>query len=206
MLGDPLPLPPLPCPGWLRVWPLHAVGLRSAARPVLEQMLVDAAAGRAGVPAGLVTVRRDASGRPVLSGLPPGHTCSLAYTHGLALAALADGPAVGVDGEHPAAKVDWREVAAEVFCAGERAALASGQDEAEARRIFFRLWARKEALAKAVGLGVRALDARTPLGAAAGGAAPLAAWTACGPAAWLLDLPLGGEMAGSVALSAGPAS
>jgi phosphopantetheinyl transferase len=123
----------------------------------------------------------------------------------LAVGALAGGPAVGVDCEHPAANVGWKEVAAECFCPGERAALATGRDEAEARRIFFRLWARKEALAKAVGFEVRALDTRAPLGAAAGGAAPLAAWTACGPVAWLLDLPLGPEMAGSVAVSAGPA-
>ncbi len=204
MMGEPLPLPPPPCPGWLRVWPRRAVGARSAVRRELEQVLVEAAAGHAGVPAGSVTVRRDPDGRPVLTGLPPGYTCSLGYTHGLALAALACGPAVGVDCEHLKVAVDWRTVAAELLHATERATLATGPDEAAARQIFYRLWTRQEARAKAAGLGVRALDARGSLGVA-GGAAPLPGWTASGPDTWLLDLALGGEMAGSVALRAGPA-
>ncbi len=204
MVGDPLPLPPLPCPGWLCVWPLRAGGARAAARQALEQVLAEAAARLARIPTAQVSVRRDAAGRPGLTGLPPGYACSLAYTHGLAVAALACGPAVGVDCEHLEAKVDWHAVAAEFFHPGERAALATSADEIGARRIFFRLWARKEARAKAAGLGVRALDAGSPAGLAAGGAAPLTAWTEGGAGVWLLDLPLGGEMAGSVALAAGP--
>jgi len=206
MIGEPLLLPSLPCAGWLRVWARSGVDAREPIRQELEQTLVQAAALRAGVSAGVVALRREPGGRPALVGLPAGCMCSFGYTHGLALAALAWGVAVGVDCEHLGSKADWRAVAAEFFQPGETAALAAAPDEAAARETFFRLWARKEALAKASGLGMRTFDVRHTPALPEPPTSVLRSWAKAGSGDWLIDLELGGDFAGCVAVRVGTAA
>jgi 4'-phosphopantetheinyl transferase len=60
---------------------------------------------------------------------------------------------VGLDIEAHDTAVDWRDLAAGLFGANEQAALHA-LPEADARRAFFDVWARKEAFVKAIGMGL----------------------------------------------------
>jgi 4'-phosphopantetheinyl transferase len=96
-----------------------------------------------------------ANGKPRLS--TGGHNkrlrFNLSHSGELAVCAVSCSAEVGVDVEcaHPA--VDFLAIAQRYFGAREVAALAALPVE-EARQCFFRLWTRKEALAKAQGTGV----------------------------------------------------
>ena len=80
--------------------------------------------------------------------LPDGPEFNLSHSGARAMLAVSDGPEVGVDIE------EWRPVepavARRYFTAAERAELAA----MEFREGFFRCWTRKEAVIKAVGLGL----------------------------------------------------
>lgn len=74
---------------------------------------------------------------------------SLSHTPGLVAAALATGQAVGIDVEAASA---WDAAVGDLaFTAGERRWVSAATDPDAA---FLRLWVRKEALAKATGLGL----------------------------------------------------
>ena len=99
-----------------------------------------------------------AHGRPRLSGAPEVRH-SVASAGASALAAVARGAEVGVDletREPPAEEVE--ALAAEALTAGERARMDSAPPTP---RGFIRAWARKEAFAKALGLGIVAAPAAT---------------------------------------------
>lgn len=88
-------------------------------------------------------------GKPELD--PPGPLhFNLSHSHRLMALALA-GRLVGVDVEYERFDLDHAELAASVFSAAERAALAAADDPPQA---FFRIWARKEAFIKALGAGL----------------------------------------------------
>jgi 4'-phosphopantetheinyl transferase len=77
---------------------------------------------------------------------------SASHSHELWAVALA-AQEVGVDVEHHQPDLDWRDLAAGLFRADERAALdALAYDDAV--RGFFDCWARKEAFVKAIGQGL----------------------------------------------------
>lgn len=78
---------------------------------------------------------------------------SLSHTHGLALIAVSRLGAVGVDVERVVDTVDVHGLAASVFAEPECRRLA-GLDAVAARHGFFRLWVRKEAYVKALGIGL----------------------------------------------------
>jgi 4'-phosphopantetheinyl transferase len=86
---------------------------------------------------------------------------NLSHSGALALIAVARGRQVGVDVERLRPLADLEDVAARVCTAREREALAA-LAKPQRERAFLTLWTRKEALAKMVGEGVRALspDAR----------------------------------------------
>ncbi len=93
---------------------------------------------------------------PLLSGpwgkpyTPGGPAFSLSHAGALVLLAFAADGHVGVDVEPAAAGEAWREVAGRLHPA-EQAAVAASPDPA---RAFLSLWTRKEAMAKAAGIGL----------------------------------------------------
>ena len=129
---------------------------------------------------------------------------SLSRSAGLAFVAVTRGRAVGVDVERVRPDVDHDRVASQFFSPAEATALRElpGPDRQDA---FFRLWVRKEAVAKASGAGlgdgIGHLDVRgdavagrwsvTTLDAGPGFAAALAVDGASGPVE-VRDLPLRG--------------
>jgi phosphopantetheinyl transferase len=116
--------------------------------------------------------------------------------------ALGFGVRLGVDGESLDTDRNWRPLAKEFFCTGEIDVLVRCAGEKAEREAFYRLWTRKEALAKASGQGVHNLGARPPLSEAALSADPLTAWVEgwSGQSGyWLVDLPLPGFEIGSIA-------
>lgn len=82
------------------------------------------------------------------------HVCfSLSHTGDLALLAVAAGREVGIDVEAAGRDVDHDGIVAAYFSAPERARLEALPEERRAKA-FIRWWSRKEAVSKAVGLGL----------------------------------------------------
>ncbi len=136
-----------------------------------------------------------AQGKPVLPGGP-----AFNLSHAGGWAALAVAPvAVGVDIE--AHRPVEPEVAARFFSAAEQAALAPLAGVAW-RQAFFRIWTRKEAFVKALGVGLsHPLDS---FDVTAGASAQLVRHATGRAADWaLIDLPLGTGWAGAVAVQTG---
>jgi 4'-phosphopantetheinyl transferase len=77
----------------------------------------------------------------------------------LALVAVARGTEVGIDAEPLDRRVDWRTIARRALSPDERAQVQAAEPEVR-DALAARLWCRKEAVAKATGLGL-ALDLRT---------------------------------------------
>lgn len=106
-------------------------------------------------PAAELAFRTDANGRPELDPVPgdPPACFSLTHCHGLVAVAVAGGRAVGVDAE-PACRPDLTlDLARQVFAPAEVAALAA-LPEADRPLALVETWTLKEALAKALGLGL----------------------------------------------------
>jgi 4'-phosphopantetheinyl transferase len=78
---------------------------------------------------------------------------NISHTRGWAAVALTSAAEVGVDIEAVRPVPDLRELAAVVLAPAERMALAAATDPVG---LFFRLWTRKEALIKALGVGLAA--------------------------------------------------
>jgi 4'-phosphopantetheinyl transferase len=108
-------------------------------------------AQRAGVDPETVAVGRDSGGRPVVSERLGLHV-SIAHAGGFVACAAARRP-VGVDIERADRPEADEGLAAYVCCAGEREQLAA-LPAAARRRALIRLWSRKEALSKVLGVGL----------------------------------------------------
>ena len=78
---------------------------------------------------------------------------SLSHTHGMVACAVTAAADVGVDVECIDRNVDAADIAARFFAPSETAHLAQLDEEARQQR-FFDLWTLKEALAKALGMGM----------------------------------------------------
>jgi 4'-phosphopantetheinyl transferase len=130
----------------LRVGASHWVAARVALRRVLGRYL--------GVAPGDVALETGANGKPRLApGAGPDLRFNLSHAAGLALIAVRQGFEVGIDVEQVRAGVDGAAIVRETFTARERGAMPpAGANGANAE--FFRAWARREALAKATGLGI----------------------------------------------------
>ena len=124
------------------------VANRSALREILGAYL--------GLEARQVGLDRDRHGKPRLAGeAVGGWQFSVSHSGGIGLMAVRRGMQVGVDVEQVIPGFDWREVAA--LALSEREVRALGALPADQQwNAFFAIWTRKEALAKAVGLGLRA--------------------------------------------------
>lgn len=97
---------------------------------------------------------RTAAGKPLLRDAGAERVSfSLSHTHGMVACAVTQAEAVGVDVECVDRRVDTAHIAARFFAPAETAQLAR-LDEAAQRDRFFDLWTLKEALVKALGVGM----------------------------------------------------
>lgn len=116
-------------------------------------------AARYGKPAEWWQFRRRPGQRPEITSLPDGKPLSFSLTHtsGLVAAAVCEDSPVGIDAERRArpALVGEGDMATTVCTPDEQARLAQTKTQGEEwRRIFYNFWVRKEAVAKALGLGL----------------------------------------------------
>jgi 4'-phosphopantetheinyl transferase len=135
----------------------------------------------------------------------PGLACSeiafnVAHSGDTILIAVRRKGLLGVDVERIDPAMAWMEVAQDSFTAAENFALAALRDTKERRRLFYRLWTRKEAVAKADGRGLA-----LPFGSFEVPASALETMTvtlerhAGARSFYVMDLPLGSSLAGALA-------
>lgn len=152
----------------------RAARLRAPAaqrRFVVAHALARLALSRAaGVPPESWSFRTGPHGKPEVDGPPAGAGLrfNLSDTEGLVACAVARDLDVGVDAEAGARLRDPLALAQRFFAPGEVAALRS-LAEAERRAAFLDLWSLKEALLKAVGVGIPGRLARVAFELGAGG-------------------------------------
>ncbi len=97
---------------------------------------------------------KTAAGKPLLIGNGAGRASfSLSHTRGMVACAVTSGAAVGVDVECVDREVDAGAIAARFFAPAETARIMALEGQARRDR-FFDLWTLKEALVKALGLGM----------------------------------------------------
>lgn len=121
---------------------------RVAARALLRGLLWKVA----GAAVARAPLRRLSSGALVLEGAPA-ITVNVSHTRGLAAAAISTEGQVGIDVEFVDLTLDHAAVTARFYHADERAALAR-LPPLQRRAAFFALWTGKEAVAKALGMGL----------------------------------------------------
>ncbi|WP_151087891.1 4'-phosphopantetheinyl transferase family protein [Hymenobacter baengnokdamensis] len=102
-------------------------------------------------PASAVRVVPDATGKPALPG--SGLHFNLSYRPGRALLAVSDTGAVGADVEAQQPLDDAQALIQQLFAPAEQAALLAAAPAAY-WSLFFTIWTRKEAYAKALGMGL----------------------------------------------------
>jgi 4'-phosphopantetheinyl transferase len=97
----------------------------------------------------------EANGRPFLTGVLSRLHFNLSHSGEMALAAFALSDPVGVDVERVRKLPDAIEIAERYFAAGEREAIRRAPAERRSA-VFAVIWTRKEAILKALGLGLHA--------------------------------------------------
>lgn len=130
-----------------------AATARDPGRPHRRALVREVLAETVDAPAESLALAADGFGRPILAHRPE-ISLSLAHCDGYTLCAIARDRAVGVDLERIDARYPFAEVADRVLAAEERAEWLR-QPDSRRRDMFFRLWTRKEAVLKALGLGLR---------------------------------------------------
>ncbi len=112
---------------------------------------------------------------------------SLSHTHGMVACALTAAAALGVDVECIDRKVDSADIAARFFAPAEAAHLAQLDGEVRRER-FFDLWTLKEALVKALGVGLAESLNRFAFAVAPDGGISLSAPAGIGAQSWQFGL------------------
>lgn len=79
---------------------------------------------------------------------------NLSYRPGRALLAVSDAGPVGADVEQLAPIIDEEALVAELFSGGEQLVLRTAAARAASGPLFYTIWTRKEAYAKALGMGL----------------------------------------------------
>lgn len=134
-----------------RILPAQARDTFVLARSVLRTL----AGAYLGLDPGLLCFEYTPLGRPLLAPTPAakGLQFSVSHSAGRVLLAFSREILVGIDIERVRGTADCDAIAARFFGPTERSALAkiTGRDRTEA---FFACWTRKEAVLKAVGLGI----------------------------------------------------
>ncbi len=109
---------------------------------------------RVGLPPASIRFGTGPHGQPFLEdGSREGVRFSVSHSGGLALIALTQGQPIGVDVERIRENADLAGLAERFFAAEERDALYA-QEAGDRRAWFFQQWTAKEAVLKAVGLGL----------------------------------------------------
>jgi 4'-phosphopantetheinyl transferase len=145
-----------------------------------------------------------AHGKPALAGqMRPSLEFSVAQTDGATVLAFAHARAVGVDVQCRKHGLTLNEIADEVFSAREHAALRSAASQ-DRERCLFDIWARKEALLKALGIGLLT-DPMQYTTQASEGSPRWRAWYGSRELCdWMLrDLPLGTALPAAIAVQQG---
>lgn len=104
-----------------------------------------------GAPPAAVRWRRGAHGKPELAAPQEDLTVNLSHSGGLAVVALAQRRAVGVDIQQASRHLDGPRLAARYFRPEEARSVAEAGSPELQLDMFVRLWVRKEACVKAVG-------------------------------------------------------
>ncbi|WP_157477431.1 4'-phosphopantetheinyl transferase family protein [Granulicella tundricola] len=97
-----------------------------------------------------IVLQTGAHGKP----FTPGIEFSVSHSRGLILIALSWSATLGVDVEAIDPTIEALEIARDTFAASEIAVIEKAQEGAERVQVFYRWWARKEAVAKAHGQGI----------------------------------------------------
>lgn len=105
------------------------------------------------MPPGSLVFNVSETGKPALAGPCRGIRCNWSHAGDWVAVAWAEGVDVGIDLEVVRWDFPAMEVAGHFFTPAERSALGRATGKAR-QRLFFQLWTAKEALMKAVGLGV----------------------------------------------------
>jgi 4'-phosphopantetheinyl transferase len=108
----------------------------------------------------LIELYRSEAGKPSLtreSRGQPAITFNMSHAHGRALIAVSKGQEVGVDLERIRSDVEVAKLSERFFAPSEHATIMQSTQEQRAAR-FFRYWVAKEAVLKAQGIGLRALN------------------------------------------------
>jgi len=119
-----------------------------------HRLLLDAAAAELGVPVSGIRVDHEPGGRPLLSGAGQGIGVSVSHARRALAVALCDGAGVGVDVE-PLRGLSGAALAGRWLDPAE-ARWVRGLPGAGQALAFLWLWTQKEAVGKALGLGLRA--------------------------------------------------
>ncbi|WP_188317077.1 4'-phosphopantetheinyl transferase family protein [Solihabitans fulvus] len=126
----------------------------TAGRAALRRVLADYPIGL-----GPPKLAKDGNGRPYLVNAP-GWDVNLSRAGSLVAVAVARGARIGVDIERAVPQPRAASLAARYFSSADRAALAEHDlASAEATLAWYRIWTRREAIAKATGAGLRGLAA-----------------------------------------------
>ena len=99
----------------------------------------------------LVCFRYGTSGKPEIESGATDIRFNVTHTRGRALIAVAGSFDIGIDIERDVPVPDWSRLSALVFSDDEKRELAEAADKSEA---FLRVWTRKEAVLKALGIGL----------------------------------------------------
>jgi 4'-phosphopantetheinyl transferase len=123
----------------------HLLG-RALARRLLARRL--------DLPADALRFVEDAQGKPMLDAAHGAASFNLSHSGDWVVCAIGDGRALGIDVQERTAAMARPEDFGRVFGPAERARIDAQPGEAARIAAFARAWARKEALVKAVGLGL----------------------------------------------------
>lgn len=118
---------------------------------------------------GALDIVVDTNGKPALAGASALHF-NISHSEDRLLIGLSHGAKLGVDIEVQRPVRDARALAHRYFVGSELDAVENAPDDAARDLAFLRVWTRKEACLKAIGLGLRVAPSSFEAGAAAGGA------------------------------------
>ncbi|WP_322029504.1 4'-phosphopantetheinyl transferase family protein [Paraburkholderia sp. J76] len=109
-------------------------------------------AGYTGCEPAALRFRQGARGKPFLED-HPGLSFNASHSGGHGLIAVSARRSVGVDIEHVNAGVDWHAIA-DLVCSAQEQRIIEDARADQRRAHFYRIWTAKEALVKALGLGI----------------------------------------------------
>lgn len=117
-------------------------------RSVLRELL----GGYVGVPPGMLRFSALERGRPELTG-PQRISFNVSHSGDYALIVVSSGRTVGIDIEYNDPQLEWRSLVP-LVCTEWEQCILDGLPKQMQGQVFFRCWSAKEAILKALGLGI----------------------------------------------------